>query len=49
MIDFRFGMTEGDHCIYTKVSGRKVVLLSFYVDDILIAGNDVTILSETKV
>ena len=33
-------MTEGDHCIYTKVIGSNFVLLSLYVDDILIASND---------
>ena len=37
---YGFSMTEVDHCIYTKVIGSNFVLLSLYVDDILIASND---------
>ena len=43
-----FTMTEGDHCIYTKVIGSNFVLLSLYVDDILIASNDKVTLVEVK-
>ena len=33
-------MIEEDHCSYVKWSKRKFVILSLYVDDILLAGND---------
>jgi len=45
---YGFSMTEGDHCIYTKVIGSYFVLLSLYVDDILIASNDKVTLVEVK-
>jgi hypothetical protein len=45
---YGFSMTEGDHCIYTKIIGSNFVLLSLYVDDILIASNDKSILAEVK-
>ena len=37
-----FGFKENtvDRCIYMKVSGSKFVFLVLYVDDILIAAND---------
>ena len=35
-----FTMIDEDHCIYTKRSKDKFVILSLYVDDILISGND---------
>ena len=33
-------MIEEDHCVYVKRSNDKLAILSLYVDDILIAGND---------
>uniref|UniRef100_A0A8R7JZD3 Retrovirus-related Pol polyprotein from transposon TNT 1-94 n=1 Tax=Triticum urartu TaxID=4572 RepID=A0A8R7JZD3_TRIUA len=45
---YGFSMTEGDHCIYFKIMGNKFVLLSLYVDDILIASNDKSTLMEVK-
>ena len=45
---YGFSMTEGDHCIYTKVIGSNFVLLSLYVDDILITSNDKGTLVEVK-
>ena len=45
---YGFSMTEGDHCIYSKVIGQNFVLISLYVDDILIASNDKIILMEVK-
>ena len=35
-----FTMIDEDHCVYTKRNKDQFVILSFYVDDILIAGND---------
>ncbi|WVZ67771.1 hypothetical protein U9M48_016810 [Paspalum notatum var. saurae] len=45
---YGFLTTEGDHCIYTKIIGGNFVLLSLYVDDILIVSNDKATLTEVK-
>ena len=37
-----------DQCIYGKMSGRKFIFLILYVDNILLAANDLGILHETK-
>ena len=37
-----------DQCIYLKVSGSKFVILVLYVDDILLAANDISLLFNTK-
>ena len=33
-------MIEEDHCVYLKRSKKSVLILSLYVDDILIVGSD---------
>ena len=45
-----FGFKENivDRCIYLKVIGSKFIFLILYVDDILLATNDLSLLSETK-
>ena len=45
-----FGFEENvmDNCIYHKVSGSKICYLVLYVDDILLATNDVGTLYEMK-
>jgi len=45
-----FGFKENiiDRCIYLKVSERKFIFLILYVDDILLATNDLGLLSETE-
>jgi hypothetical protein len=45
-----YGFIENlvDQCIYLKVSGSKVIFLVLYVDDILLASNDLGLLHETK-
>jgi len=45
-----FGLIDNfvDQCIYLKVSGSKVIFLVLYVDDILLASNDLGFLHETK-
>ena len=35
-----FKMMEEDHCVYLKRSNNGFVILSLYVDDILLAGNN---------
>jgi len=37
-----------DQCIYLKVSGSKFIFLLLYVDDILLAFNNLGMLHETK-
>ena len=46
-----FGFTQNmdEPCVYKKVSGSAIVFLVLYVDDILLIGNDIGILSSVKV
>ena len=37
-----------DSCIYLKISGRKFIFLILYVDDILLASNDLVFLMDVK-
>jgi len=45
-----FGFKENtiDQCIYLKVSGSKFIFLILYVDDILLATNDLGLLTKTN-
>ena len=45
-----FGFVENimDQCIYQKISGSKVCFLVLYVDDVLLATNDLGLLREVK-
>lgn len=43
-----FTMIEEDHCVYVKRSGRNFLILSLYVDDILLAGNDMEMIVATQ-
>ena len=44
----RFTMMEEDHCMYIKRSNNYFIIISLYVDDILIAGNDKKLIDVTK-
>ena len=50
MIFCSFGFIENvmDHYIHHKVSGSKIIFLVLYVDDILLASNDLGLLHEVK-
>ena len=48
IISHSFEMIEEDHCVYLKCSKKSVLILSFYVDDILIARNDMDSIVATK-
>ena len=48
VISFGFEMNLADDCIYHKFSGSKYIFLVLYVDDILLATNDIGLLHETK-
>jgi hypothetical protein len=37
-----------DNCVYAKFKNRKYIFLILYVDDILLASSDVSLLLETK-
>jgi hypothetical protein len=45
---FGFEMIEEDYCVYLKRSKRSILILSLYVDDILLAGNDMDSIITTK-
>lgn len=48
IVSFGFESNKIDKCIYHKFSGSKVMFLVLYVNDILLATNDITMLQETK-
>jgi hypothetical protein len=45
---FGFKENEEDNCIYVKFRSRKFIFLILYVDDILLASSDVSLLLEIK-
>ena len=45
---FGFQENKFDECVYLKVRGSKFILLMLYVDDILLATNNLALLHETK-
>ena len=48
IVSFGFKENTVDRCVYLKVSGSKVMFLGLYVDDVLLATNDLGLLHETK-
>ena len=43
-----FRPTQSDPCVYTHGSGVTLVILTLYVDDILITGKDPTLVEQKK-
>ena len=41
-------MINEDHCVFLKREKGKFIILSLYVDDILIAGNDIKFVIKVK-
>ena len=41
-------MIEEDHCVYVKRSKGSFIILSLYVDDILLASNDMEMIFTAK-
>ena len=41
-------MIEEDHCMYVKRSNGNFVILSLYVDDILLLRNDMYLINSTE-
>ena len=48
MLTVGFTPTESDPCVYTHGSGDSLVLLTLYVDDILITGEDESVVGRLK-
>ena len=48
IVSFGFEINMVDECVYHKFSGSKHIFLVLYVDDILLAINDIGLLHETK-
>jgi hypothetical protein len=48
MRSFCFKENEEDNCIYAKFRSWKFIFLILYMDDILLASSDVSLLLETK-
>ena len=48
IVFFGFKKNIVDRCIYLKVNVSKVIFLILYIDDILLATNDLGLLHETK-
>ena len=44
----RFEKSPDEPCVYKRIQGTKVVFLVLYVDDILLIGNDIEVLSSVK-
>lgn len=45
---FGFAMTEQDHCVYVKHFGKFFLILTLWVDDILMAGNNKEMIVSSK-
>jgi len=41
-------MVLEDHCVYVKRTTREIMFLTLYVDDILLAGNNLEMINATK-
>jgi Reverse transcriptase (RNA-dependent DNA polymerase) len=48
IVSFGFEANQVDECIYHKFSGSKVMFLILYVDDLLLASNDMNMKLETQ-
>ena len=48
MLKDGFTIMEEDHCVYIKRSNIGFIIMSIYVDDILIAGNCMKLIDVTK-
>ena len=48
MMSNHFEMMDEDHCVYVKRSNDKFVILTLYVDDILLARNNMEYLLTIK-
>ena len=47
--EFGFSQNMDEPCVYKKTSGTAIIFLVLYVDDILIIGNNVSVLQSVKI
>ena len=47
--EFGFSQNMDEPCVYKKTSGSAIIFLVLYVDDILLIGNDVSVLQYVKI
>ena len=45
---YGFEKSLDEPCVYKRIQGKKVVFLVLYIDDILLIGNDIEVLSSVK-
>jgi len=45
---FGFTMVSEDHCVYVKKTTKEIMFLTLYVDDILLARNNLEMINATK-
>ena len=45
---YEFIINEDKSCVYKKISGSIIIFVVIYVDDILLIGNDIGMLSSVK-
>jgi len=48
MIKDGLTINECDKCVYTKIVGNECIIVSLYVDDMLIVGTNIEIIKSTK-
>nr|GEW89396.1 putative zinc finger, CCHC-type [Tanacetum cinerariifolium] len=48
MKEHNFIKNQVDHCVYLKMSGSNFIILVLYVDDIVLASNNIDLLHESK-
>ncbi|KAL0290121.1 UNVERIFIED_CONTAM: Retrovirus-related Pol polyprotein from transposon TNT 1-94 [Sesamum angustifolium] len=48
ILAFGFTVNENDKCIHCKVKGDRIIILCLYVDDVLLIGSCIEIITETK-
>ena len=41
-------MVSEDHCVYVKKTTKEIMFVTLYVDDILLAGNNLEMINATK-
>ena len=48
LISFGFKETIMDQCIYLKINGSKIYIIVLYVDDMLLASNNMRMIYKNK-
>ena len=48
IISFGLSMISEDHCVYVKKTTEGIMFLTLYINDILLAGNNMEMIQTTK-